>query len=195
MFKRRFSAYACLPKQFHISLSTLCIGVCFIDLVAFFCLLRYFVMEIIRDSVLGYPARRLFPSKFRYPEEISQACNVEGFDSTAAGPIARLSQQATEHLYVLEENSQPGHPSEISSDQDSEKLDGKTSICRWYGDDDPENPHNWSRPRKLFVVANVAACSFVVYGTAPIWTPSSEAYMSEYGTNHAYTSLGLSLFV
>lgn len=61
-------------------------------------------------------------------------------------------------------------------------LDDGTIVCDWYSDDDPENPQNWTRVKKLWVVANIAACSFVVYMSAPIWTPSTEAFILEYST-------------
>ena len=87
------------------------------------------------------------------------------------------------------------HPNTTSRDACEQERRHTTQNRIWNGEEDPENPRNWLRARKLFVVANVAFCSFVVYGTAPIWTPSTEAFMAEYGTGHEYTSLGLSLFV
>lgn len=68
-------------------------------------------------------------------------------------------------------------------------------ICDWYGQDDVENPLNWKRGKKLYVVATIAVCSFVVYISAPIWTPSQDDFRLEFGVNHEYTSLGLALFV
>lgn len=85
--------------------------------------------------------------------------------------------------------------SNIRDDQPADRSKKQPLLCDWIDDDDPDNPRNWPRAKKLFVVANVAACSFVVYGTAPIWTPSEDSFIAEYGSNHAYTSMGLSLFV
>lgn len=116
-------------------------------------------MDIVRDSSAGYIARRLAPTKFRFPDEVSTSFNSSTIQENQAN-------QAT-----------------------------KPFICDWNDDNDPDNPRNWPRAKKLLVVVNVAACSFVVYGSASIWTPSMEEYMEEYGTNHEYTSLGLSLYV
>lgn len=156
-------------------------------------------MEIIRDSLVGHAARRIAPRKFRYLDEIEAADML---------PKSRLHRRSI--------TSSPGTPSSGSDSQEENEYpaddpasapelnrshspvletDPKTILCDWNGDDDPDNPRNWSRARKLFVVANVTFCSFVVYATAPIWTPSTEAFMTEYGTGHEYTSLGLSLFV
>ena len=156
-------------------------------------------MEIIRDSLIGYAARWIAPHKFRYPDETAAAAaeilaknrNQQSIASPPGTP-SYDSDSPKPHPFNDSE-SQPR--STIPPNSPLDEIDPKHIICDWNGDDDPENPRNWPRARKLFVVANVAFCSFVVYGTAPIWTPSTEAFMSEYGTGHEYTSLGLSLFV
>jgi len=135
-------------------------------------------MDIIRNSFLDYAIKTVAADRSRDPDEDpTKDCFAQSqyHHAPSAGGVA------------------------LSSDSEQQDRLAKTEqdvlICDWRGDDDPENPRNWPRTKKLFVVANVAACSFVVYGTAPIWTPSTDAFISEYGTNHAYTSLGLSLFV
>lgn len=136
------------------------------------------MMDIIRNSFLDYTIRTVAADQFRNPDE---------------DPITDCVAQPHRHHVPsaggVAFSSDPEHRDSLA------KAEQHVLICDWRGDDDPENPRNWSRTKKLFVVANVAACSFVVYGTAPIWTPSTDAFISEYGTNHAYTSLGLSLFV
>lgn len=82
----------------------------------------------------------------------------------------------------------------------SEKTQGgddlqKHILAGWYSDVDPDNPHNWSRAKKLWISANILSCAFVVYMSAPIWAPSTNMFIEEYGTGHEYTSLGLALFV
>jgi hypothetical protein len=154
-------------------------------------------MELIRDSLIGHVARRIAPHNFRFPDEIAAAVAAEKNlyrESMSSSPRtppkdsdSRKTSSADGSRSPLESNRPPSNT--------VDEIDPKTILCDWNGDEDPENPCNWSRLRKLFVVANVAFCSFVVYGTAPIWTPSTEAFMSEYGTDHEYTSLGLSLFV
>jgi hypothetical protein len=153
-------------------------------------------MEIIRESLVGHAARRIAPHKFQYSDEVTAA------PETLAKNLHRRSISDSPGIPSNDSGSQKESTFDDSESQlDSDHphnpvdIDPKTIICDWNGDDDPENPHNWSRVRKLFVVANVAFCSFVVYATAPIWTPSTEAFMTEYGTGHEYTSLGLSLFV
>ena len=152
---------------------------------------------IIRDSLAGYAARSIAPHKFRYPDEITAA-------ETFATDLIRSSNSSPRVLSDDDDDSdsqrehpadEPSSPLEANRPRSLVDNDPKTILCDWNGDADLENPRNWSRARKLFVVANVSFCSFVVYGTAPIWVPSTEAFISEYGTGHEYTSLGLSLFV
>lgn len=107
-------------------------------------------------------------------------------DTTADGDLHRLPTEDIEKDAV----------GQMLGDTQEPKIheDG-TIICDWYGDDDAENPFNWKRAKKLYVVATIAACSFVVYIAAPIWTPSQDTFREEFHVNHEYTSLGLALFV
>ncbi|GLA17646.1 hypothetical protein AnigIFM63309_005817 [Aspergillus niger] len=75
-------------------------------------------------------------------------------------------------------------------------LDNEKIICvEWYSADDEENPHNWSQIKKAFVLGVIGAYSFVVYMSAPIYTPSENAFIEEYHVNNAESSLGLALYV
>ena len=86
---------------------------------------------------------------------------------------------------------------QLSSSEKTQSGDNlqKHILSSWYGDADQDNPHNWSRAKKLWINANVMACAFVIYMSAPIWTPGIDMFIEEYGTGHEYTSLGLALFV
>jgi DHA1 family multidrug resistance protein-like MFS transporter len=154
-------------------------------------------MEIVRDSIVGHAARLIAPHKFRYPDEIEgSAAGVLARDQSRGAIISSFGTLSNDSASQKETPADdPTCPLESNRPHTPVDLDSKTILCDWNGDNDPENPRNWPRARKLFVVANVAFCSFVVYGTAPIWTPSTKTFMSEYGAGHEYTSLGLSLFV
>lgn len=73
--------------------------------------------------------------------------------------------------------------------------DEKTFIVKWYSEADGENPHNWPTLKKAFVLVVIGAYSFVVYMAAPIYTPSENAFIDEFGVNNAEASLGLALYV
>jgi DHA1 family multidrug resistance protein-like MFS transporter len=72
--------------------------------------------------------------------------------------------------------------------------DEKTIRVDWCTDDE-ENPQNWSPVKKSFVLTIIGAYSFVVYMSAPIYTPSENAFVEEFDTNNAEGALGLALYV
>jgi DHA1 family multidrug resistance protein-like MFS transporter len=151
--------------------------------------------QLIRDSLIGHAARRIAPHNFRFPDEIAAAAEKNLYrSSTSSSPRTPPNDSDSWETSPADDSRSPLE-SNRPPDNTVDEIDAKPILCDWNSEEDPENPRNWSRARKLFVVANVAFCSFVVYGTAPIWTPSTEAFMFEYGTGHEYTSLGLSLFV
>lgn len=99
--------------------------------------------------------------------------------------------------YSEEQNDYAAHfSSGLSTPSKHESLEEqKVQLCDWYGKDDPEHPLNWQSSKKVLVVITIASYAFVVYMSAPIWTPSEEQFMQEYGTGYEYTTLGLALFV
>ncbi|KAI5235699.1 hypothetical protein E4T42_09653 [Aureobasidium subglaciale] len=72
--------------------------------------------------------------------------------------------------------------------------DGETTICHWYSDDDAANPQNWSTFAKTYVVATMSIYACTIYMAASLFTPDSEAFMEEFGTGNAYTSLGIGIY-
>lgn len=71
----------------------------------------------------------------------------------------------------------------------------KTIPVEWHSENDEENPQNWSDPKKAFVLSTIGIYSFVVYMAAPIYTPSENAFIDEFGVNNAEASLGLALYM
>lgn len=79
---------------------------------------------------------------------------------------------------------------------DATPLDHETTVrVKWYTSTDEENPHNWTQTKKAFVLGVIGAYSFVVYMSAPIYTPSEDAFVEEFHVNNAEASLGLALYV
>ena len=70
----------------------------------------------------------------------------------------------------------------------------KPILVSWQPND-PENPHHWPSFKKAFVAFVIGIYSFVVYMSAPIYTPGVEAFRDEFGVNAAEGSLGLALYV
>ncbi|CAG8054691.1 unnamed protein product [Penicillium nalgiovense] len=87
------------------------------------------------------------------------------------------------------------HEEDLQWQPDYAFYDEKTILVEWYPEHDEENPHNWSRLKKAFILFVIGIYSFVVYMAAPIYTPSENAFIEEFGVNNAEASLGLALYV
>lgn len=88
------------------------------------------------------------------------------------------------------------HPGWQGKPQGEKTIDdNQTILVDWYSEDDAENPHNWSQAKKAFVLFVIGMYSFVVYMAAPIYTPSVDAFVDEFGVNNAEGSLGLAIYV
>ncbi|KIV93542.1 hypothetical protein, variant [Exophiala mesophila] len=68
-------------------------------------------------------------------------------------------------------------------------------LVTWYTTDDPENPQNWSRGKKYFVLFQLAIYTCSVYASSSMYVAGSEGVMNEFGVGHAAASLGLAIFV
>ncbi|KAF8311343.1 MFS general substrate transporter [Clavulina sp. PMI_390] len=68
-------------------------------------------------------------------------------------------------------------------------------VVDWYGDDDPENPRNWSFPKRCFVLAQIVLLTFSVYIGSAIYTAATSLVMAEFHVSEVVATLGLSLFI
>lgn len=144
-------------------------------------------MDSIRDSLVGQMLRHHLPSQLRYPEEKQNPDALKSQLYRVNGPLTSNSSPTNRSGVDVTLRQDRDLPSDSKDNTD-------TILCGWYGEDDPANPHNWSASKKLFAIANVTFCTIVVYMTGPIYAPSQEYFMDEFGTSHEYTVLGLSLF-
>lgn len=70
-----------------------------------------------------------------------------------------------------------------------------TFLVDWNGPKDCENPLNWSRLKKGFVVFQVMLLTCATYMGASIYTPGQEYIQHEFGVGHVVGTLNLSLYV
>ncbi|EST09266.1 Major facilitator superfamily [Kalmanozyma brasiliensis GHG001] len=115
-------------------------------------------------------------------------------DVTGTDIEAALSQaQGTNTVArVVSESKTESSPSEKST---SSTTTDETIIVGWYGDDDPENPRNWSPRKKASVTFLIGLLTFGVYSGSAIYTPSIPGVMEEFDVGLTKATLGLSLFV
>ncbi|KAF2722584.1 MFS general substrate transporter [Polychaeton citri CBS 116435] len=68
-------------------------------------------------------------------------------------------------------------------------------IVSWYGDKDPENPQNWSRPKRFFVTFEICLLTTSVYIGSAIYSAGTEDVVAIFGVSKVAATLGLTLFV
>lgn len=76
-----------------------------------------------------------------------------------------------------------------------ENEDKDLILVDWYGENDPENPQNWSFRKKVLVTLLISQMTFGVYAGSAIYTPAIEGVMEEFNVGLTKAILGLSLFV
>lgn len=70
-----------------------------------------------------------------------------------------------------------------------------TILVEWYGDQDPENPQNWTLWVKAMVYIQINLYTFGVYMSSSIFSPTQRDFMEHYNTSETVASLGLALYV
>jgi DHA1 family multidrug resistance protein-like MFS transporter len=68
-------------------------------------------------------------------------------------------------------------------------------LVDWYYSDDPENPYNWSRGKRLAVTSIICFYTFVVYTSSAIYTTSEPGVQQAFHVSEIKATLGLSLYV
>ncbi|RFU28742.1 hypothetical protein B7463_g7595, partial [Scytalidium lignicola] len=77
----------------------------------------------------------------------------------------------------------------------NQSLDNATIVTDWNGPNDPENPLNWSRWKRVFHVLPPALISFSTTLGASIYTPSFPEIMERFNVGSTTALLPLSLYV
>ncbi|KKO97365.1 hypothetical protein THAR02_10534 [Trichoderma harzianum] len=68
-------------------------------------------------------------------------------------------------------------------------------LVDWYYTDDPDNPYNWSRNKRLAINVLICLYTFVVYTTSAIYTTSEGGIIQRFGVSEIKATLGLSIYV
>jgi DHA1 family multidrug resistance protein-like MFS transporter len=70
-----------------------------------------------------------------------------------------------------------------------------SSLVKWNGPQDPQNPMNWPPRQKNIIVAAVCCISFSASFSSSVFAPAVLAVAAEYGVNEEVGILGISLYV
>ncbi|KAK9464987.1 major facilitator superfamily domain-containing protein [Lipomyces arxii] len=85
-----------------------------------------------------------------------------------------------------------GSTAETAAD---EKTLSPEYIVDWYGPDDPENPHNWSLKKKLFVIFEISWLTVAVYAGSAMYTPGAPEIARDLHVSEVAALLPLSGYV
>ncbi|KAJ9605238.1 hypothetical protein H2200_009895 [Cladophialophora chaetospira] len=150
--------------------------------------------EPIRDTPAGQFLRFLgFRSWLYYPEE------MPGYQPPALLEVSQ-PQEVTHAKDDLQKTVSKVSTITGASEMEmnrrlSEKGLTGAILVSWTGEDDKDNPRNWSSTRKSWVVVVISLYSFVVYCGASIITPTADMIMGRYNVSIVVASLGLSMYV
>ncbi|KAI0812744.1 MFS general substrate transporter [Irpex lacteus] len=102
-------------------------------------------------------------------------------------------REAEEHVH------QPvGNPQDIEKGAapDAPKVhQDEPFLVTWDSPDDPENPRNWSFPKRSFVTFSICLLTFSIYIGSAIYSPGILSLSDQYHISPVAGSLGITLFV
>ncbi len=73
--------------------------------------------------------------------------------------------------------------------------DADPYLVDWNGELDPDNPRNWSQPKKVFAAFLICLLTTTVYMASAIFTSAIPLFAQYFGIGTVTATLGLSLFV
>ncbi|KAK0492784.1 major facilitator superfamily domain-containing protein [Armillaria luteobubalina] len=168
------------------------------------------VQDIFRDSTIGQAINyisngRIFPYTDQQPDFVVPPHFILP-SSQRPSTIVSPDSDATTLCGDLEKSGGAGvqftRESTLTADLDMEKqkqietaLNSDPYIVGWYGDDDQENPRNWSPAKRAFVAFSISFLTFSVYIGSAIYTPSIPGLMADFHVSQTTATLGLSLYV
>ena len=123
------------------------------------------LVRLLRPELLPYPEEQDFPQKDLYKDAELIAEKSEPSSTPSEATITPHSDDERRHTDI-----EAGIPEKFEENHEASptiREDG-TIICDWYSASDSDNPENWSSRKKLWVVACICYCSFVVYMSAPV---------------------------
>ena len=153
--------------------------------------------DLFRDSAIGQWLRLLGGKHLaRYPEEFSNFDVPDDFPSEKPRETDLREKDAPTTPNEIEEGrSQTEVPSDEDVSSESDGIKKEVSLVTWYSDSDPENPHNWSFLKKMWVAALLLVYTISVYIGSSVYTASEPDIVEIFGVSDIAAALGLSLYV
>ncbi|KAK5192446.1 GTPase-activating protein [Exophiala xenobiotica] len=168
--------------------------------------------QLFRDTVAGQLLRLISGNRLlQYPEERDSSIWQKYLNPEKSANMAiHGSTEPPSSEEKQESGSQPRRDSSSASttvDNDNALINtlSKTKvdpekgrdvhIVDWYGPDDPDNPQNWGRWKKIWVTFEICFLTFSVYIGSAIFTAGIQDVVRVFGVSRVAATLGLTLFV
>lgn len=149
------------------------------------------MLDFIRHSFGGRLIYHLSKHKyFCYPEEDENYVIPEKYLLDEKEGALRSSQDVTSD-HIAASNSSDSSMSEKT------KIANENNyiFVEWDGDDDPEDPRNWSLFKKGFFIFEVAFLTTSVYMASAVYTPGLEQLQHDLSVGRVVGTLGVFTFV
>ncbi|KAK0104487.1 hypothetical protein ONS95_004776 [Cadophora gregata] len=118
--------------------------------------------------------------------------NGAGQEQAVMGQNGRPRNSSETRLGSMDNGQQRNEVSGVLVDPEKGR---DVSVITWYGEHDPENPLNWSTPKKFFVTGMICLLTFSVYIGSAIYSAGTQEITQVFGVSTVAATLGLTLFV
>ncbi|TVY27618.1 Cycloheximide resistance protein [Lachnellula hyalina] len=148
------------------------------------------MLDVVRDAALGQWLRLLGASHLApYPEELPDFKLPPAYSPCEQPPSLTNKKPNTPTTVNEMEEGRPQTTNETKNDM----ID--ITLVTWYSEDDPENPHNWSLGKKIWLSMLLLVYTVSVYIGSSLYTASETDIMSIFGVSNTLAALGLSLYI
>ena len=109
-----------------------------------------------------------------------------------------MSGESSNNLERDIEKGDPGAPENNEVDQgveDRRQTKPENDIVGWDGPDDPQNPQNWSRPKKFTTTIFYASMTFCITFASSVFSTATEVTSAKFHVSTEVMTLGTALFV
>ena len=135
--------------------------------------------DLIRESAFGRILNLLSNSKALPHREQNNPAIVQQYMTISVTPSELSSREASDTAL--------GDLADQEKGRDSQLVD--------WDENDPENPRNWSTPKKFFVTFQICLLTTSVYIGSAIYTAGLTGVMQQFQVSQTVALLGLTLFV
>jgi len=161
------------------------------------------MLDVVRDADLGQWLRLLGAKHLAlYPEELPDFKLPPAYSAYEQPPSLTNKKPNTPTTVNEMEEGRPQTTNETKNEDiiaessggdDDSMID--ITLVTWYSEDDPDNPHNWSLGKKIWLSMLLLVYTVSVYIGSSLYTASETDIMSIFGVSNTLAALGLSLYI